>query len=109
MTITLHAGCVSALNSKVKHDHETCKKQLSTARGGVAKEGQKSHNETNWVSSLLRTGTTVGITNQLDWEIVMKRMISSLIGIAVGAVFLAGAASPAGADAVSDFYKNKRV
>ncbi|MCZ6812713.1 MAG: hypothetical protein O7F14_01500 [Alphaproteobacteria bacterium] len=39
----------------------------------------------------------------------MKRMISSLIGIAVGAVFLAGAASPAGADAVSDFYKNKRV
>ncbi|MCZ6448244.1 MAG: tripartite tricarboxylate transporter substrate-binding protein, partial [Alphaproteobacteria bacterium] len=39
----------------------------------------------------------------------MKKMISSLIGIAVGAVFLAGAASPAGADAVSDFYKNKRV
>ena len=39
----------------------------------------------------------------------MKRMITSLIGIAVGAVFLAGAASPAGADAVSDFYKKKRL
>ncbi len=45
----------------------------------------------------------------LDWETVMKRMISSLIGITAGLAFFAGAASPAGADAISDFYKTKRM
>ncbi len=39
----------------------------------------------------------------------MKKMISSLIGITAGLAFFVGAANPAGADAVSDFYKKKRV
>jgi tripartite-type tricarboxylate transporter receptor subunit TctC len=50
-----------------------------------------------------------GTTKQHDWEIVMKIMVPSLIGLTAGAVFLAGAASPAGADAISDYYKKTRM
>ena len=39
----------------------------------------------------------------------MKKMIPSLIGLTAGAVFFAGAASPAGADAISDFYNKTRM
>ncbi len=39
----------------------------------------------------------------------MKKFIPSLIGITVGVLYLLGAASPASADAISDFYKKKRM
>ena len=39
----------------------------------------------------------------------MKKMISSLIGITAGLAFFVGGANLAGADAISDFYKKKRV
>ncbi len=54
-------------------------------------------------------GLTASVTKELDRELVMKKLISTLIGMTAGLAFFAGGVSPASADAISDFYKKKRM